>query len=259
MENGTHGTTQSDGAGAEWEPSGTNAGPASYSVGGKTYRVMPRDADFTQTGEASWYGKKFQGRPTASGQPYNMYAMTAAHPTLPIPSYVKVTNLRNGKSAIVRINDRGPFHKGRIIDLSYAAAAKIGMLNHGSAPVKVAVITPRKPTSPEVPPEMVASAKGKLRKVALSSSASREQSPVKRLAENSHYLQAGIFLEHDNAAVLRDRIQNAGISDLQLIPGDYAGAPATRVLIGPLDGPSQLRSVREQLADNGIPSTPSHP
>ncbi|HEX7380595.1 MAG TPA: septal ring lytic transglycosylase RlpA family protein [Nevskiaceae bacterium] len=242
----------------DWQPSGDNDNPASYTVGGKTYHVLQRDADFTQTGEASWYGKKFQGRPTASGQPYDMYAMTAAHPTLPIPSYVKVTNLRNGKSAIVRINDRGPFHKGRIIDLSYAAAAKIGMLNHGSAKVKLAVITPRKPASPEVPPEMVASAKGKLRKVALHNHPAGEHRSARQVAENSRYLQAGIFLDRDNAAVLRDRIQNAGVTGLQLVPGEYAGTPATRVLIGPLEGSTQLQAVRQQLADNGIPSTPSY-
>jgi peptidoglycan lytic transglycosylase len=108
-----------------------------YTVFGQTYTpVVNRDA-FKQRGLASWYGKKFQGQPTASGEPYDMFAMTAAHKTLPIPSYAKVTNLANGKSVVVRINDRGPFYSNRIIDLSYAAAARIGIAAKGSGMVEV--------------------------------------------------------------------------------------------------------------------------
>ena len=108
-----------------------------YTVFGKTYvPVVNRDAT-KQRGIASWYGKKFQGQKTASGEPYDMFAMTAAHPTLPIPSYARVTNLKNGKSVVVRINDRGPFHSDRIIDLSYAAAARIGIAGPGSGLVEV--------------------------------------------------------------------------------------------------------------------------
>jgi len=95
-----------------------------------------------EKGVASWYGKMFHGRKTSSGDPYDMYAMTAAHPTLPIPSYVRVTNLANGRSAVVRVNDRGPFHPGRIIDLSYAAAYKLGYADQGHARVEVALVLP---------------------------------------------------------------------------------------------------------------------
>jgi len=98
--------------------------------------VVNQDA-FRQRGLASWYGRKFQGQPTASGERYDMFAMTAAHKTLPIPSYAKVTNLANGKSVVVRINDRGPFYSNRIIDLSYAAAARIGIAAKGSGRVEV--------------------------------------------------------------------------------------------------------------------------
>ena len=97
---------------------------------------------FREQGLASWYGKGFHGRKTSSGDPYDMYAMTAAHPSLPIPSYVRVTNLSNGRSAVVRVNDRGPFHPGRIIDLSYAAAYKLGYLDQGQASVEVALVLP---------------------------------------------------------------------------------------------------------------------
>ncbi|HAH03554.1 MAG TPA: septal ring lytic transglycosylase RlpA, partial [Vibrio sp.] len=96
---------------------------------------------FTEKGKASWYGKKFHGHLTSNGEIYDMYSMSAAHKTLPIPSYVKVTNTDNNKTTIVRINDRGPFHEGRIIDLSYAAAYKLDVLRTGTANVEIEVIT----------------------------------------------------------------------------------------------------------------------
>ncbi|KQV99618.1 hypothetical protein ASC87_02640 [Rhizobacter sp. Root1221] len=111
-----------------------------YEVLGQDYSPMDGDANFTERGLASWYGKKFHGRRTASGETYNMYAMTAAHKTMPIPSYARVRNPKNGREVIVRVNDRGPFHKGRVIDLSYTAAMKLGVLN-GVAPVEVERIT----------------------------------------------------------------------------------------------------------------------
>ena len=109
----------------------------SYQVAGKRYYPMRKVAEFSQTGKASWYGNKFHGRKTSSGERYDMNMMTAAHKTLPIPSYAKVTNLANGKSVVVRINDRGPYGRGRIIDLSRAAAERLGMLRSGVAPVRV--------------------------------------------------------------------------------------------------------------------------
>ena len=113
-----------------------------YHALGKTYTPRARVEPFRQRGKASWYGRRFHGRPTASGEPYNMYAMTAAHPTLPIPSYARVTSLENGRSVVVRVNDRGPFLHGRIMDLSYAAAWKLGYVNKGSAEVEVEQILP---------------------------------------------------------------------------------------------------------------------
>ncbi len=113
-----------------------------YEVFGKKYTPMRDRKPFIQRGTASWYGKKFHGHLTSNGEVYNMFGMSAAHKTLPLPSYVKVTNLKNNKSAIVRVNDRGPFHQDRIIDLSYAAAFKIGVYDTGTADVKVEVILP---------------------------------------------------------------------------------------------------------------------
>ena len=114
-----------------------------YEVFGKSYVPHTALQPFRQRGAASWYGKRFHGNSTASGETYDMYKMTAAHPTLAIPSYVRVTNLANGKSVVVRVNDRGPFHGARVIDLSYAAAAKLGYVQAGSAQVELESIVPR--------------------------------------------------------------------------------------------------------------------
>ena len=114
----------------------------SYKVAGKRYSPMKKVADFSQTGRASWYGNQFHGHRTSSGEAYNMNELTAAHKTLPIPSYAKVTNLANGKSVVVKINDRGPFHSGRVMDVSRAAAAKLGFLSRGTANVRIEQIVP---------------------------------------------------------------------------------------------------------------------
>jgi len=116
--------------------------PASYVVFGERYYVVKSNKGFTQKGIASWYGSKFHGERTSSGEEYNMYAMTAAHKSLILPTYVEVTNKNNGRKVIVKVNDRGPFHAGRIIDLSYAAATKLGVAATGTAPVEIRVVTP---------------------------------------------------------------------------------------------------------------------
>ena len=116
-----------------------------YEVFGKKYVPLASVQPFSQRGTASWYGKKFHGQKTSSGETYDMYKMTAAHPTLPIPSYVRVTHVGNGKSVVVRVNDRGPFHGGRIIDLSYVAAYKLGYVGAGSAQVQVEAVVPGQP------------------------------------------------------------------------------------------------------------------
>jgi len=122
------------------EPLSRYGNPHSYEVDGITYRVLKTAKGYREKGIASWYGTKFHGRRTSSGEPYDMFKMTAAHKTLPLPSYVRVTNLDNGKSVVVRVNDRGPFKPGRIIDLSYAAAHKLDMHQQGTARVEVVAI-----------------------------------------------------------------------------------------------------------------------
>ena len=158
-----------------------------YVVLGKRYTVLPDSAGFHQRGNASWYGTKFHGRRTSNGEIYNMYAMTAAHKTLPIPSYVKVTNLNNKRSVIVRVNDRGPFHSNRIIDLSYAAARKLGYAKAGVAPVIVEDVTPR--TDPIPKDNGIDS---------IREAWSPNRTPT--------YLQVGAFRERDTAERLREKL-----------------------------------------------------
>lgn len=117
----------------------------SYHVRGKEYYVLPSAQGYTRIGKASWYGKRFHGHKTSNGEVYNMYQMTAANRELPLPTFLRVTNLQNHKQVVVRVNDRGPFHKDRILDLSYAAAKKLGMMKTGTANVRIEAITPGQP------------------------------------------------------------------------------------------------------------------
>ena len=127
------------------EPRATRGNPPEYSVFGKTYRLLPTAAGYTATGKASWYGRKFHGRLTSSGEPFDMFALTAAHRSLPIPTYLEVTNLNNGRRAVVRVNDRGPFHDDRVLDLSFAAAVKLGFSQSGTAPVRIRTLPAAEP------------------------------------------------------------------------------------------------------------------
>lgn len=125
------------------EPLSKYGNPKSYEVFGKTYYTLPSSHGYVERGIASWYGKKFHGRLTSSREPYDMYAMTAAHTQLPLPTYVQVTNLKNGKQVILRVNDRGPFHGNRVIDLSYTAAMKLDIVKEGTGLVEVRALDPR--------------------------------------------------------------------------------------------------------------------
>lgn len=124
------------------EPPSRYGNPTEYEVNGVTYRVLEGSEGYEAEGLASWYGSDFHGRRTSSGEPYDMYAMTAAHRSLPLPTYVEVTNLENGEVVVLRVNDRGPFHEGRIIDVSYVAARKLGLVGPGTARVRVRALEP---------------------------------------------------------------------------------------------------------------------
>ncbi len=154
----------------------SRGGNSNYTLRGKNYTIIKQPEGFKQQGIASWYGKKFHGHLTSNGEIYDMYSMSAAHKELPIPSYVKVTNQDNGKTAIVRVNDRGPFHEGRIIDLSYAAALKLDVIRTGTANVAIEVITVGKPTQ--------AHKQQALPKFVIQIASSQHQDRVETLAQN---------------------------------------------------------------------------
>jgi len=189
-----------------------------YNVLGQDYVPLRRLQAYRERGRGSWYGRKFHGQRTSSGEPYDMYAMTAAHPVLPIPSYARVTNPSNGRSVVVRINDRGPFHTGRVIDLSYTAAWKLGYVANGSALVEVEAITPKEIASlaarraPDAAPQVVV-AEADVR--ALPPAAAPEARPLDSTPATAIpvdaqasgvYLQLGAFSARANAENFRSRL-----------------------------------------------------
>jgi len=204
----------------KWEPLHKPA-TKPYVVLGKEYVPNNSVRPYKARGIASWYGKKFHGQKTSIGEPYDMFAMTAAHPTLALPSYVRVTNVQTGKSVIVRITDRGPFHAERIIDLSYTASYKLGLVNGGSGQVEVEAIIPGEPMSTTyaqvTPPPRFASTAEKDEIELLSRRMAQEERPVQTVAmaginaDNSEpakgvYLQLGAFANADNAENLKNHL-----------------------------------------------------
>lgn len=205
-----------------------------YVALGQTYTPLTRPGNYKERGIASWYGKKFNGQRTSSGEVYDMYAMTAAHPTLPIPSYARVTNLHNGKSVVVRINDRGPFLHDRIIDLSYAAAYRLGLINDGSGEVEVDSIVPGQeeatpvataqvqtaPLPPAAPPAVAPA------------SAAAASAPAAVAPAGNVYLQLGAFRSKQSAENFLARMQGElGNAGRQLTL--YVKNGLTRVHLGP--------------------------
>jgi rare lipoprotein A len=181
-----------------------------YNVFGVDYVPMTRLEPFREQGMASWYGRRFHGQKTATGEVYDMYAMTAAHPTLPLPSYVRVTHLGNGRSVVVRVNDRGPFRSGRIIDLSYAAAHRLGFVTAGSAQVQIETIVPASEATQTV------------------------------------YLQIGAFGSLENAESLRARVARE-LGWLQETAQVMLAGSLWRLHIGPYRSAEHARSVAERI------------
>lgn len=194
-----------------------------YRVHGKVYRVNHDPSGFTQTGKASWYGKKFHGRPTSNQEVFDMYKLTAAHKTLPLPSYVEVTNLSNNKQVVVRVNDRGPFVGDRIIDLSYAAAKALDFVNQGIADVRIKVIKSPKDLT---------------------------QNPIK---QGLTYLQLGAFADKNAAYNLAKKAsQLLGIETFVTILSTPSGA-LHRVRIGPVQSENRVNQLINKITANGIP------
>ena len=181
-----------------------------YNVFGVPYTPLRTLAPFQQRGLGSWYGRKFHGQKTSNGETYDMYAMTAAHPTLPIPSYARVTNVASGKSVIVRVNDRGPFHPGRIIDLSYAAAWKLGYVNAGSTPVEVELFTPELIAALRKPPATTVAQARPPAAVPPPAVQTAAAEPLQALSMDVQstgvFLQLAAFSARDNAEAFRARV-----------------------------------------------------
>ncbi|MBN1378286.1 MAG: septal ring lytic transglycosylase RlpA family protein [Gammaproteobacteria bacterium] len=216
------------------EPLSKQGNPDSYVQSGKRYFVLPTARGYRERGIASWYGRKFHGRRTSNGEKYDMYAMTAAHTTLPLPSYVRVTNLKNGSSIIVRVNDRGPFVQNRIIDLSYAAAERLDMIRDGTALVEVVAVQPG---------ESSATAKYQ----------SRYQG-VEDWRDESHlrdriYIQVGAFSIRQNAEQLLQKLLAARIGNTNIQSTEEGGAVLHRVRIGPLQTVAATDQTAKLLED----------
>jgi len=205
----------------------TRAGNKSpYEVFGKTYWVLPSNKGYKKSGVASWYGTKFHGRLTSNGEIYNMYGMTAAHKSLPIPSYARVTNTENGRSIVVRINDRGPFHDERLIDLSYVGAMKLGYADKGTANVLIEAIDtepkPKKATPPPAPQTQVAKT---------------------ATGETGQYLQVGAFTDMATAQQLKNKIRSLTSQPIVLRTQDKLH----KLWIGPIADNIELLSIKAML------------
>ena len=233
-----------------------------YEVLGETYRVMDSSTGYKERGVASWYGKKFHGRLTSNREPYDMYAMTAAHKTLPLPTYVRVRNLRNNKSIVVRVNDRGPFVHNRIIDLSYAAATKLDMIRDGTSLVEVTAISfdeppgdhpvrivePAEPPAPVVQrPPAAAPAPGPEKE---RSGEPEAVAPVG--SDNEIFVQVGAFGDRANAERRRAALLSGGVGGAFIFADEAATPPMYRVRIGPIEGVDDYDALVLKLEALGI-------
>ena len=209
-----------------------------YRVLGRDYTPMQDGRHYREEGEASWYGTKFHGQKTANGELYDLYGMTAAHKTLPLPTYVQVTNLANDRTIVVRVNDRGPFYSDRIIDLSYAAARKLGFAEKGTARVRVEGIDPVAWHQQRDPAYLVTARAAKPEGAPQSAS-----SPASMAGDV--YLQVGAFASAQSAERLRAQLQSQTASPVFLSTTENASGTLHRVRIGPMTSHDQA----EQLAD----------
>ena len=211
----------------------TRAGNKSpYEVFGKTYWVLPSNKDYKESGVASWYGTKFHGRLTSNGEIYNMYGMTAAHKSLPIPSYARVTNTENGRSIVVRINDRGPFHDERLIDLSYVGAMKLGYADKGTANVLIEAID----TDPKPEPK-------KATPLPTPVPVPQTQIAKTEAANNGQYLQVGAFTDMNTAQQLKNKISSLTDQPIILRTQDKLH----KLWIGPIADNIELLSIKAIL------------
>jgi len=205
------------------EPRAKNGNPPFYQVAGRRYVVLASAAGYVERGVASWYGPDFHGGRTATGEIYDMNGLSGAHPTLPLPAWVEVTNLQNGRSVVVRLNDRGPFARNRIIDLSRAAAERLDMLRAGTAMVEVRSLATAEP-APALAPA------------------------------SEFFAQAGAFTDRDNAERLAERLRKAGIDGVSVVELQIDGRRMFRVRAGPAGSVAEFDALIERLRVAGVDS-----
>jgi rare lipoprotein A len=267
-----------------YEPRSRNGNPPFYDVMGKRYFVLSSSVGYVERGVASWYGPGFHKVRTSTGEPYDMYAMTAAHKTLPLPAYVRVTNLQNGRSIVVRVNDRGPFVGNRIIDLSYTAASKLDMLRNGTAMVEVRSLEPVSSGAPLVAQGTASTATPTAAPVAAPLTASPltaatdapppapaapppaavdspQQEAVADLnnggistvpVPRTLFIQAGAFSDPKNAERLVEKLRGGGYGKVFVRDNEIAGRRMYRVRIGPIPDVAEFDRVVAALERVGI-------
>ena len=212
------------------EPLSRYGNPDTYVVRGIRYYRRATSEGYIEQGTASWYGTKFHGHRTSSGEPFDMYAMTAAHKTLPLPVYARVTNLDNQRSIIVKINDRGPFHDGRIIDLSYAAAGKLDILKSGTGRVEVVTLNP-------------------------SDFDTSTENPIVSEKQLFHFIQVGAFKERPNAIKLEQKLGLTLANETHILTTQTPTGTLYRVQIGPIPSEKAAQTLSQELSDRGLANT----
>jgi rare lipoprotein A len=218
-------------------PRSDRGNPPFYDVLGKRYHVLPTSAGYVARGVASWYGRDFHGLATSSGETYDMHAMTAAHTTLPLPTWVEVTNLVNGKRIVVKVNDRGPFVDNRLIDLSYAAATALDMVGTGTTRVEVRAVAP--------PPDAFRAAARGI--VAASGPQSQAAGSVERM-----FVQVGAFAQQENAERLVARLRASGFTNPTLVTQPNDGRRLHRVWLGPVRDSVEYDALDARLRSIGV-------
>jgi rare lipoprotein A len=243
------------------EPRSRSGNPPFYDVFGKRYYVLSSSVGYVERGVASWYGPGFHKVRTSTGEPYDMYAMTAAHKTLPLPAYVRVTNLTNGRSVVVRVNDRGPFVGNRIIDLSYTAAQKLDMVRNGTAFVEVRSLesvpadTPLSAANddkagvagavaPEPPPVAAPAAPGTATPAGVAPPAATANAPL--------FIQAGAFSDPQNAKRMQEKLAQGDYGKIFVRDDEIAGRRMYRVRIGPIKSVAEFDRIIAALDRDGI-------
>lgn len=238
-------------------PRSARGNPPFYEVLGRRYFVLDSSVGYRERGVASWYGRDFHGLATASGETYNMYEMTAAHKTLPIPTWVEVTNLKNDRRVIVKINDRGPFVDERLIDLSFRAAEALDVVRDGTAPVEVRALG-----APSVPPALVADTAPEAAPTAAERGSFALISPAAAATIDDDsalsqpmFIQVGAFAEHRNALGLVDRLKAQGYDDAFIVTDDAVRPPLHRVRVGPYRSAREYDRARGHLQSIGVGAT----